>query len=423
MKEFKNIDELFKNELSGFELEPDNKVWEGFKKSAFYRRRTYFREILVVAALLLLCSSIIGYFIIKEHDHDNITVVENNSKLTKTSDNQSHIVENDIVVNNKTETNINIEKKDGEPIIDKSSLNDNNITEPIDKHIEYEDKITKQQIHSEIPRHYSFISLSRLFGKYSLINTSTDTSIYNRDRVITDISDYIERKRKFKIYTGANASVGMMYYSNTPDQFTWSSNLVLGYSLNNFYLESGIGYRYVKQHGDYRIAYESKDSVGYYQEVLSFELNPNDPDEIFYNTKTKTVYDSVVHYTHQSPLYSYNYIEIPITIGFNIFKTNNLKLSAQASFTYSYLNSINEPIVTYSQPETKLVNIINYTPERTKNNFSAGVALRASYRIHNSISISLQPEFSSYLNSIYKDSYSVSRPYRASLRAGILFNF
>jgi|GEM_PF-1808487 len=426
MKEYKNIDNLFKDELSGFTVEPDEKVWKDFEAAAFNKKKGYYREIIAIAALLLISSGIFVYFNFftdnsnLEYD-SNIKIAETPTDNKTTIENESAEIE--IITNQikKSKDNSPIKNNISNPVENSSTKSVQST--PLPPAIVSEVKVVENISNTSSSINYGFISLSRLNSKFdNQISQSESQSIDDRTQI--EIEEYIAKKRKFHMYTGASLSAGIMYYTDTPDKFTWSSDLVFGYTIKDFYIESGIGYQQVKQHGDYRIEYESNDSVGYYNQVLSFEINPTSPDEILYNTKSKTVFDSVQHYLHQSPLYGYSYINIPIIIGYKFYKQDNFMLSCETGLVYSFLNKTDEPIVSFNQPETQLIDIINFTPVRRKDNFKVHIALRASYTIHRSISISLQPEFSSYLNSVYSNSSGKNlKPYTVGIRAGVLFNF
>ncbi len=75
--------------------------------------------------------------------------------------------------------------------------------------------------------------------------------------------------------------------------------------------------------------------------------------------------------------------------------------------------------------QSQLIGITNNTPERVDHNFRLHIALRLNYNIAKTISLNAQPEFTSFLNSIYeKQSFNnKAKPYTMGIRFGICFDF
>jgi len=126
---------------------------------------------------------------------------------------------------------------------------------------------------------------------------------------------------------------------------------------------------------------------------------------------------------YKSPLYSYNYVVIPIKFGYKFFQKEKISLSAETGIIYSYLTKTIAPVVTYDDSNSQLIGINNNTPQRVEHNFRLHIALRLNYSITKTISVSAQPEFTSFINSIHSSSYGTNKPYTMGIRFGILFDF
>ena len=436
MKEYKNIDELFKSNLTDYKVAPDPKRWSKINSDLGRKNSIYYRGLLFMAALLLFTSG--GYWYLEnvmlkdqsseQHivNADNISNQNINPNIASQYTYNQKVEENNIIINNETKQTDYDHESD---FIVVNNEEDSNIGAGSTKRIDNEyitnldAKSSPIEQTNEYVENKKYISLGRLSGKFENNILDNENPLVLKNHQTMDINQYIEKKKKFHLFTGISAFAGMVYYNDSPDMFTWSTDLAIGYKIKKFYIESGIGYQDIKKHGEYRIDYETNDSVGSYQEVVSFELNPLDHNEIYYNTKTTTVYDSVLHYAYQSPVYQYNYINIPIKVGYNFFDTKKIRLSAETGIIYGILTKTIIPQVKYSTPESTLVNIQNNTPNRSQTNFRIHISLRASYNIHRSLSFSIQPEFSKYLNSIYDDENNTQYPYTMGVRAGLYFNF
>jgi len=436
MKKYNNIDELFKEGASDFRVTPSEKVWENIESahSKIYSFKKRNVLLLAIISLLLISGSFITWTLLTNNPNQNnlvpdkVTADENNINTNSTiiinkAENENNTIQKTETITNNNESSLIIEDK-------------KNTSKPTPA----EDETVR------IPKYYSnnesktnaflfadnetllFASETSQLSKISTTSTSTlenncTPSIINDFDKIT-IDEYLEKRKHLHFYTGASASIAMAYYSSTTDQSTWTTDLVYGLKLKRFYIETGIGFQKMKEHGNFQIDYITNDSIGYYNEVTSFELNPDNPNEITYKTQTTTVYDSIKHYVLRSPLYHYDYIVIPLKFGYKFYQKHQLSVSVETGIIYSLLTKTYTPEVQYNDPESELIEITNNTPERIEHNFRIHIALRINYNITRSISFNVQPEFTSFINSIYKQSNnSKVRPYTMGLRMGICFDF
>jgi hypothetical protein len=244
-------------------------------------------------------------------------------------------------------------------------------------------------------------------------------------RTVPGMEKYLKKRNNLHFYTGLSATVAMVYYPATTDQFTYSADLALGIKIHKFYIESGAGYQKMTERGIYQIDFKTQDSVGYYNEVLSFEIDPQNPDEITYKTKKTTVYDSVEHYVHTTPLFEYSYLNIPLRFGYQFYQKKNFSVAAEAGIIFSKMIGSKIPEPTITNPDYELIAITNQTPERVDINFQWQLSLRLNYHVAKTVSLAVQPVFTKYINSIYdtKSGDPNVKPYSMGVRFGIYFDF
>jgi len=441
MKKYNNIDDLFKDHISDFRVNPSDKVWQNIENEFLNTNKLKIRNRLIwaLASLLLVISGIFTLVYINNNNNQNSVILTNNNKTNNslTVDNSKTI--NNISINTEitspdTKSDISVNKQIVSNEINSETdntenKNNINVTKKINSNSSNNSLTDDSSI---IKTDYNYENLSdnniylinylSLKTNYFIENHSTPFSIDENKKITID--EYLEKRKNQHFYTGASASIAMTYYAATTDQTTWSTDLSYGLKLKQFYIESGIGFQKMKEEGIFQIDYKTNDSVGYYNKVVSFEVDPNNPNTITYKTQTTTVYDSIQHQIIQSPLYTYNYIVVPIKIGYKFFQKNKLSIAAETGLLYSYLTRTYYPTVTYNNNDSQLIGISNNTPQRTEHNFRVHIALRLNYNITKSISICAQPEFTKYINSIYDQSKSIqARPYTMGIRFGILFDF
>lgn len=431
MDNYKNIDELFRDKAYNLKVTPSEKVWknidsEYFGASSFGKKKARYW----ILASLLLFIGITGAWLILSNTNTDMggEVVTNNSiQLPKVQ----IPVDQEITQKSKlknAEKDLNLTSSSLKPEQVNSNLVVSENTPVQFSHNETSNKmIVDYSIVDDIENiNSSSFIITNLLNKKQINKITNDISpeIIESNDIIT-IEEYIERRKKIHMYTGASASFAMAYYPTTTDQSTWSSDFVYGIKLASFYIESGIGFQQMKEQGVFQIGYRTNDSIGYYNKVTSFEINPNNPSEITYKTQTTTVYDSIDHLQLQSPIYKYDYLVIPIKFGYKFLDRPQFSVSAETGLIYSRLIKTYTPKVNYEDPESQLIGILNNTPNRIEHNLRIHVALRLNYLISKTVSFSAQPEFTSYLNSIYTKQSSTTKvkPYTMGIRFGIYFDF
>ena len=424
-----SIDDFFKNRIDGLKVDPSDEVWKNIESQFFKSRSTRNKSILLWALALILLSLGVGSFFYISNKSKTTEIISNTQndinqiKVTIPMTNEELDIASDDIVNTELHEKSTQLKNEAIIIVDSETILDNNeIVNTVYNTNSKPYSITNEILSLEENYHLRITPLSNKM--YSDLNNNIQPSIIQQPEIIT-LNEYIEKRNKRHMYTGASASAAITYYPTSTDQLSWSTDLIYGYKLNHIYIETGIGFQKMKEQGVFQIDYRTSDSVGYYNKVLSFAVNPDNPNEITYNTKSTTVYDSVDHFLLQSPIYSYNYLVVPLKVGYKFMVFPKFSVSAETGIIYSLLNKTETPNITYDDPNTNLIGIQNNTPSRVEHNFRIHAAIRLNYSISRTISIVAQPEFTKYLNSINEKSPTSNKvkPYTMGVKFGILFDF
>ena len=419
MKKYDNIDDFFREEASDFQIIPSDKVWQNIEKEIIKPKSNH-KGSLLLWMLAALIFALGGYLIwnTSNEGHQqkvikNTTLVNKNKIENKTQLNSDKNSTKEIVTSNN-KANIVINQSN-------NTINDIATLVEINENKPDFNQATATYVNISVDNTFG-INLISGRSIHSLDNTSTPSLLGDFNDIT--IKKYLEEKKQRHFYTGASASIAITYYALSSDEVSWTTDLAYGMKLKNSYIESGIGFQKMKEQGVFQIDYKTNDSVGYYNKVVSFEVDPNNPNTITYKTQTTTVYDSIEHQLLKSPLYTYNYIVVPVKFGYKFYQKNGLSISAETGIIYSYLTHTYVPEVSYNEGNTQLIGISNNTPNRVEHNFRFHMALRFNYNIAGSINLSIQPEFTKYINSIYEQSSNnKARPYTMGIRFGIYFGF
>jgi hypothetical protein len=90
---------------------------------------------------------------------------------------------------------------------------------------------------------------------------------------------------------GITPEVSVYRNNNEYSEANYWLNAGVTYHAGRFSVSTGVGLGYVFDHGDYRVNYKSKDSIGYFTSIVFFTVTPG--NEVVFTTKDVAVYDSL----------------------------------------------------------------------------------------------------------------------------------
>ncbi|MCX6247034.1 MAG: outer membrane beta-barrel protein [Bacteroidetes bacterium] len=202
-------------------------------------------------------------------------------------------------------------------------------------------------------------------------------------------------------------------------------NAGLTYHIGRFSIQTGLGLGYVFDHADYRVNYLSKDSIGYFTSIISFEVTPG--NVIVYTTKDIPVYDSLQHFADDRAINRYTYLQIPLLVGYELVQTSRFSLGIKAGPSISFLIGSKEaqPFIDY--PNARLIRVDNNSLQRVKINWEIMAALDLEYRLARNISIYAQPYYKHYFKPFTTDESTtttpVKDPFAVGIEIGARYNF
>ncbi|MEI6172216.1 MAG: outer membrane beta-barrel protein [Bacteroidota bacterium] len=253
-------------------------------------------------------------------------------------------------------------------------------------------------------------------GKDTIISISTPNGILKYRK---------ERQSAVQFYSASLGVDPEVAFNAQPDVNTtfnfWISGRI-AYHISRFSVTTGIGLGYVFDEGKYRVDYQSLDSIGYFNNVVSFATGAN--NEIIYNTETKNVYDSLRHMADDRTRNRYTYLQVPFLLGYRIFESNAVSLTFQAGPAVSFLVSsrMSDPLINY--PNARIIKIEDNTPTRVTTNWQLWANLNLEIRLNRKISLYVEPSCKYYLKPIVEqENMSFKAPWSVGLGVGIQFNF
>ena len=452
-KDFKNIDDLLRNSLNGFEKKPSEGVWKGILSAlpgkGFYGLLS--SKILWSFLGILVFLSIILFF---NYDFNSSTNNLNSIEQQKP----------------QKEDDQNI--KPDEESIDKSSAKSAEVgigsqkeagktNNPIDSN---ERNLLSQRtiITSDVSSLESDISLQQTTSGYKKIGEANDQKketylltgyypflmkgtfnrpllteypvmlkpgyINSRDITLTyhlpgtSPAVHDDYGKKQKLLYGIHFVPELIFPESDKINKGIGIELTGRYIMNDFYLETGLGFNVSDDDGQYKIDYEQYDSIGYYYKVNSFTIDESTGKPIF-NTDLESVYDTVDYTTSESTRNTYTYLYLPLYAGVKLYEFRRLSLNLQAGIIYSIMIGQHEPEASYTNDNATRITITNENPSRISSNWIVAASVGLQYQISPSLGLNIEPMIKYYLKPVYEQRYDPKSTFGTGLRVGLYVKF
>jgi hypothetical protein len=235
-------------------------------------------------------------------------------------------------------------------------------------------------------------------------------------------SDYF---KKSDLSMGGSFNPSLVFYDPNPNNKMLGGEANIRYSVSNWNITGGVGYSRMSDVGTYNVNYKSYDSVGYFFEVVSFIPDPRDPGNIVYTTQKKTIYDSVPHYDITEKTNHYSYLDFPVSIGYTVFQRGRVSFGVNTGIKFSVLVGKDEPTVDFTVPNGELTDIERQVPPRLNTNWRFTAGLDFGYLLTDRMSFHLEPNFEQYITPVYAKQPGIitKKPYVTGLKAGFRYTF
>lgn len=205
---------------------------------------------------------------------------------------------------------------------------------------------------------------------------------------------------------------------------SWIAGVAVSYNTENYIIQAGLEYSVFDDMGDYMVNINSYDSIGFYEGISGFEIDPENPGELIYHTHTVEVYDTVQHHSHQQTRNNYAYLQVPVMFGYKAMESGIFSAHIKAGPSFSFLLNRDEPRLDFQTgPGARITSVDNFTASRLNTNIQVLVSLALRLQLSERVGILVEPTYRHYLNSIYNvDDKTLKNPYGIGVRGGIFFN-
>lgn len=204
-----------------------------------------------------------------------------------------------------------------------------------------------------------------------------------------------------------------------------AGGLAIGYNSPVYLLQAGIEVSYLYDRGDYMTNFGTYDSIGFYQHVNGFTIDPDNPGNIIYDTEQVAVWDSVNHVSHQQTKNSYTYLQFPVMIGYKAYERGLFSAYIKAGPSFSIMLDKNEPSPGFYQPGATIYSVENYTLPRSSANVQILLSIGLHLQATENFGIMAEPVYRYYFDNVYDGNSNgeVKNPYGLGIRAGAFYTF
>lgn len=400
MKDYKNIDRIFQENLKDFEVFPPNNSWNAIEKqlapTSKKRHIPIWVKVSSVAALLVLFFSIGTIFLLPTN---NFT-----KNLIFNSDKQKEKLNNKDTLNSKNtviKSNAINEKESVKSIFgfenEKNILSLENVdSKKTDENVE-ENRITNKHLN----RYYSLTD-----GKNLPLKNNINKKVLGKDFLKGRLSVATIFAPIYINSFGSGSGIDSQFKENTTSgNSSYSYGVKFAYKLNNkFSIQSGVNL--------INLGYTTND-VFITPEVAVISLSNLSSNPI--SSKSSNISSKEITNTGNINQI-FGYVEIPVEIKYNI-TNGKLGVNLVGGFSTLLLNK-DEVFIETSNFSQSLGSSNNLRSV----NFSGNIGLDVDYSIHKNLYLNISPMFKVQTNTFSKNAGSI-QPYYLGVYTGLNYKF
>jgi len=428
------LDNLFRNTLNSHQIEPSRGLWKGISRKMLWAELAHFNFINLPKAFWIGAAGavLVGMIFLMnqipegkttENDYAPIVLKKSPDGKTTVSVQQTHLHSGSPVLASNNSTRIIKTNKTDYAAITPSrtaSLTPSN-TEKQSR----EGHLSNSQVRNT--NSYELKYLPVLNSTNLFPSEAEDTLLrFTNLNGITNIplKTKVEIPQFYTLNMGISPELSLYRNADRYSETNYWLNAGVTYHAGRFSIQTGVGLGYVFDHGNYRVNYKSKDSIGYFTSIISFIVTPG--NIVVYTTKDIPVYDSLQHIADDRAISRYTYLQIPFMLGYELVETNHFSLGIKAGPAVSFLIGSKEALPFIDYPNARLIRVENNSLLRVKMNWEIQAALDLEYRLVKNFSMYAQPYYKHYFKPFAtgeSTSTSAKDPYSIGIEIGARYNF
>ncbi|MHC1777488.1 MAG: hypothetical protein AB9834_18960 [Lentimicrobium sp.] len=231
----------------------------------------------------------------------------------------------------------------------------------------------------------------------------------------------LPRRNRMPVIGGVYASMDWIDYGSGNKKQSMAAGISLSTFKGPWLVETGLAYSLSEDNGRFMISYNSYDSIGYYNKVVSFTPDPENPGTVQFNTEVQGVYDSIDHELETKTNNRYSYLQIPLMAGYQLYAGRLFTIGLKAGPVFSVMLGSDEPAAAFEQEGTTLNSIDNLSPQRVSTNWQVAAGLGIGMHLSPRLTLLAEPTYKYYLRPVYQNHNT--KPQSIGIKAGLLYRF
>ena len=269
------------------------------------------------------------------------------------------------------------------------------------------------------------IASFRLEPQNAYIEANDKVSIIPLNETSKPAAIQNEAKTSWRWAMEAIWSWNHMKIKYTPDKYNYDFN-TLGITLyiqkNHLKIGAGMAYQRLFDRLLYKVNYNTYDSTGFIYNVHYYMPDPANPGTVILITSKETLYDSIKHTINTYTTGTYDYLNLPLSVGYQIITFKHLSVFFEGTATFQFLLKKNEPTpASYNSLKSSLV-MEATLPQRKSFMIDLGPGISLEYRILNKVNISATPSLRWWPQSL-SDNEQATQPTAWGVKFGFKYNF
>ena len=297
----RQLDDVFRQGLENLKPEPSKDLWKGINRRLWWDEISHFtftnlsKVFLIggIAGMMTLITALMVVVVPQTNGSDENTLstfsepgsADNNLVIPVSSiSNQNNIPLISRAYEGQNEKVIPTENLPGATILPTEETNKELLADRFSSsgpnYLSNTSLPSTGKIDNE--RNQDYLSFMEPINNENLLVISTDIpqSLVTPTMIQNIVKGNLPIPQFFSVDMGVTPEVTFNSNSSSRSEMNFSGDIGFQYHFGKFSIRSGIGISYISDDGIYRVDYKSKDSVGFYNMVVSFAVNQQDPSQI-----------------------------------------------------------------------------------------------------------------------------------------------
>lgn len=264
-------------------------------------------------------------------------------------------------------------------------------------------------------------------NKESTIIFSNELKSHNVKDSHKNSSQYCDFNQVDKSFA-IGAGVGYQYFKNstipenTKMNYWVSTDLMARFKRERLTIETGVGIAFSADKANFSYEYLTNELVDTYEYVDSVHFDPITGTTEYFTT-TVDVYDSIPHTGNETVEKKYNYLKIPLVVGYDVWKDRKFSLNINAGITYFMEVKQKEIKPILFHENSRITNITANPVSRNSEFFRISAGIGFSWFLNRKVKLTLNSTYNYFLTPIYTNMDKLGKPTAIGIRCGFSYKF